>query len=128
MKLLLDTHTLLWTYWGDAQMSATAIRLVTDPANRILVSPASHWEIAIKMKTGKLILREPFLDFVQHAIFDNGFDILPIEPKHTAWVATLPFHHKDPFDRLLVAQALAESIPLVSVDATLDAYGVTRLW
>ena len=78
MKFLIDTHTLLWAYWADPQISATAIRLIFDPANRILVSPASHWEIAIKMKTGKLILREPFLDFVQHAVIDNGFAILPI--------------------------------------------------
>ncbi len=128
MTILLDTHTLLWAYWGDPQMSAAVIRLISDPANHILVSPASHWEIAIKMKTGKLILRESLLDFVHHAIFDNGFMILPIEPKHTAFVATLPFHHKDPFDRLLVAQALAEGIPLVSADATLDQYGVQRVW
>jgi PIN domain nuclease of toxin-antitoxin system len=59
VNLLIDTHTLLWAYWGDPQMSPAAIRLITDPMNRILVSPASHWEIAIKMKTGKLILREP---------------------------------------------------------------------
>jgi PIN domain nuclease of toxin-antitoxin system len=128
VKFLIDTHTLLWAYWGDPQMSATAIRLIFDPANRILVSPASHWEIAIKMKIGKLILREPFLDFVQHAVIDNGFAILPIEPKHTAIVATLPFHHKDPFDRLLIAQALAEGVPLVSADTVIDSYGVQRLW
>jgi PIN domain nuclease of toxin-antitoxin system len=128
VNLLIDTHTLLWAYWGDPQMSPAAIRLITDPLNRILVSPASHWEIAIKMKTGKLILREPFIDFVQHAILDNGFIILPIEPKHTALVATLPFHHKDPFDRLLIAQALAEGIPMVSADAAIDPYGVQRLW
>jgi len=128
VKFLIDTHALLWAYWGDPQLSAVAIRLIFDPANRILVSAASHWEIAIKMKTGKLILREPLLDFVQHAVIDNGFTLLPIEPKHTAIVATLPFHHKDPFDRMLVAQALAEGIPLMSADATLDAYGVQRLW
>ncbi len=128
MKILLDTHPLLWNYWGDAQMSAAAIRPITDPANTVLVSPANHWEIAIKMKTGKLILREPFPEFIRHAIVDNGFGILPIEPEHTAIVATMPFHHRDPFDRMLVAQALAEGIPLLSADAVLDAYGVLRLW
>ena len=128
MNLLIDTHTLLWTYWGDPQMSAVGTRLITDPANRIHVSPVSHWEIAIKMRLGKLLLREPFMDFVQHAIIDNGFAILPIEPKHTALVATLPFHHKDPFDRLLIAQAMAEGIPMVSADAAIDPYGVQRLW
>ena len=128
MTVLLDTHALLWAYWGDPQMSAAAVRLVTDPANRVLVSPASHWEVAIKMKIGKLTLRESLIDFVRHAVFDNGFEILPIEPSHTALVSQLPFHHKDPFDRLLVAQALAEGVPLVSADTAIDAYGVVRLW
>lgn len=128
MKVLLDTHALLWAYWGDPQMSTEAVRLISDPANRVLVSPASHWEIAIKMKTGKLTLRESFVEFVRHAVFDNGFEILPIEPNHTALVSQLPFHHKDPFDRLLVAQALAEGVPLVSADTAIDAYGVVRLW
>lgn len=128
MKVLLDTHALLWAYWGDQQMSTEAVRLISDPANRVLVSPASHWEIAIKMKTGKLTLRESFVEFVRHAVFDNGFEILPIEPNHTALVSQLPFHHKDPFDRLLVAQALAEGVPLVSADTAIDAYGVVRLW
>ena len=128
MKLLIDTHALLWAYWGDPQLSAVAIRLIFDPANRIFVSAASHWEIAIKMKTGKLTLRQPFLDFIQCAVIDNGFTLLPIEPKHTAIVATLPFHHKDPFDRLLVSQAMAEGIPLVSADVAFDPYGVQRLW
>ena len=128
MTVLLDTHALLWAYWGDPQLSAVAIRLIFDPTNRVLVSPASHWEVAIKMRTGKLALRETFIEFVQHAVFDNGFKILPIEPNRTALVAQLPFHHKDPFDRLLIAQALAEGVPLLSADAAADAYGVTRLW
>ena len=128
MTVLLDTHALLWAYWGDPQLSAAAIRLIFEPANRVLVSPASHWEVAIKMKTGKLTLRESFVEFVQHAVFDNGFKILPIEPRHTALVSQLPFHHKDPFDRLLIAQALSEGVPLVSADAAADAYGVVRLW
>ena len=128
MNLLLDTHSLLWVYWDDAQLSAAAAGLVTDPNNRVFVSPASHWEIAIKIKTGKLVLRESFLDFVQRAIFDNGFAILPVEPGHTAVVSTLPFHHRDPFDRLLIAQSMSEGIPLVSADVAVDSYGVRRLW
>ncbi len=99
-----------------------------DPTNRVLVSPASYWEIAIKIKTSKLVLREPFLDFAQHAIHDNGFSILPIEPAHCDRLTTLPFHHRDPFDRLLIAQALTENWPLLSIDPALDAYGIQRLW
>lgn len=128
MRLLIDTHTLLWAYWADPKMSAAAIGLVFDPTNQVRVSPASHWEVAIKMRLGKLTLRESFPEFVEHAVFDNGFSILPIEPAHTAVVADLPFHHRDPFDRLLAAQALAEAIPLVSADPVFDAYGVRRLW
>ena len=128
MNLLLDTHAILWVYWDDPQLSTPAARLVTGPNNRAFVSPASYWEIAIKIKTGKLVLRESFLDFVQRAISDNGFAILPIEPRHAATVSTLPFHHKDPFDRLLFAQSLVERMPLVSADVAADPYGVQRLW
>lgn len=128
MNLLLDTHSLLWVYWNDPKLSTKAAQLVTDPTNRVPISPASYWEIAIKIKTSKLVLRESFLDFVRHAILDNGFAILPIEPAHCDQSTTLPFHHKDPFDRLLVAQALTEDIPILSIDPILDAYGIQRLW
>ena len=128
MKLLIDTHTLLWTYWGDPKLSKTAALLITDPVNTVFVSPASHWETAIKVSATKLILREPFQDFIQHAIFDNGFLILPIEPRHTAALIGLPRHHKDPFDRLLIAQAIVEDIPIVSADSAFDAYPIRRIW
>jgi PIN domain nuclease of toxin-antitoxin system len=101
---------------------------MTDPANQVVVSAASHWEIAIKIGTGKLVLAESFPDFVQHAVFDNGFAVLPIEPRHTAQLIGLPFHHRDPFDRLLIAQAMADNLPIVSVDPIFDAYPVRRLW
>ena len=126
--MLIDTHTLLWFYLGDPQLSATARRLIEDPGNTKFVSPASYWELAIKISLGKYVLRENYDDFIQHAIFDNGFLILPVEPKHTAGLISLPYHHKDPFDRLLVAQARVEGLPLVSADSIVDQYGVTRLW
>ena len=94
----------------------------------VFVSPASHWETAIKVSTTKLIMREPFQDFIQHAIFGNGFIILPIEPLHTAALIGLPRHHKDPFDRLLIAQAIVENIPIVSADSAFDAYPIRRIW
>jgi PIN domain nuclease of toxin-antitoxin system len=128
VRLLLDTHTLLWFYLGDPQLSATARSLIEDPANEKLVSPASYWELAIKIGLGKYTLTESYEDFIQHAIFDNGFLILPIEPRHTAILVSLPPHHKDPFDRLLVAQAMVEGIPIVIVDPALDPYPITRLW
>ena len=100
--------------------------MIRDPANVTFVSPASYWEIAIKVSVGKSILTAPHAAFFDGAITQNGFRVLHIEPKHTALVATLPFHPRDPFDRLLVAQALAEGIPLVSADGKLDPYGIQR--
>ncbi len=128
MRLLLDTHAFLWFVLNDAQLSSKAKTLIEDPSNDILISPASYWEIAIKVSHKKLDLFATFDDFMRRGIAGNDFEILPIEPKHAAIVATLPFHHKDPFDRLLIAQAIAETIPLVSTDSAIDPYGVQRLW
>ncbi|HBI42102.1 MAG TPA: PIN domain nuclease [Planctomycetales bacterium] len=128
MRLLLDTHTLLWFALNDPQLSRTAASLIMDSANEKLVSPASYWEIAIKIGARKYALTRPYEIFMREAIDKNGFAYLHIEPRHTARLTTMAHHHKDPFDRLLVAQALAEGIAIVSVDAQLDAYGVTRLW
>jgi PIN domain nuclease of toxin-antitoxin system len=128
MRLLLDTHTFLWFVLDDPQLSGSAKARIEDPANDILISPASYWEIAIKVRLKKLDLLTPYDDFMHRGIVGNDFEILPIEPKHTSLLTTLPLHHKDPFDRLLVAQALVEAIPIVSVDVALDLYGSTRLW
>ena len=128
MRLLLDTHTLLWFALADPQLSGTARTLIMEPANAKLVSPASYWEIAVKISVKKYALSKPYEVFMQEAIDKNGFGYLHIEPKHTARLTTLPFHHKDPFDRLLVAQAMVEGIPIISNDTALDAYGVVRLW
>ncbi len=102
--------------------------MIVDPNNDIEVSPATYWEIAIKISIGKYELLEPYEMFIEREIVTNDFHILPIEPKHTAALTTLPFHHRDPFDRLLIVQAMVEQIPILSVDAAFDAYPVTRLW
>jgi len=130
VKLLLDTHTLLWYVVGDPQLSKTAESLTADPANDVFMSPASYWEIAIKVSIGKLTLHQPYEDFIDLCVKRYGFSILPVEPRHTAAVSRLPFPlgHKDPFDRLIVAQAIVEGMSLVSVDPKLDIYGVSRLW
>lgn len=128
MRLLLDTHTLLWFALTDPQLSGTATSLIMDPANEKLVSPASYWEIAIKISVRKYALSKPYEVFMYEAIDKNGFGYLHIEPKHTAAVTTLPFHHKDPFDRLLIAQTIVEGIPIISGDPVLDAYPIKRLW
>ncbi len=128
MRILLDTHAFLWFILDDPQLSASARSIIEDPANDIEVSPASYWEIAIKIKIGKYSLPQPYQSFMESHIAANDFHILHIEPKHTALLTTMQLHHKDPFDRLLIAQALAESTPVVGNDDKFDLYGVTRLW
>jgi len=128
MILLLDTHTVLWFLWDDPHLGPAAKALIVDPANRKLVSLASCWEIAIKASIGKIQLGESARTFLAREIAQNNFDLLPITLDHATAVETLPFHHRDPFDRLIVAQTQIERIPLISVDPIFDAYGVTRLW
>jgi PIN domain nuclease of toxin-antitoxin system len=128
VRALLDTHTFLWFLLEDPQLSPTASDVIIDPTNDIEVSPATYWEIAIKISLGKYELPEPYDIFIEREIMTNDFHILPIEPKHTAVLTTLPFYHRDPFDRLLIAQAMVEAIPILSVDTAFDAYPVTRLW
>ena len=128
MKLLLDTHAFLWFVWDDPLLSAAAKALIEDPANRKLVSVASAWEIAIKAGVGKLSLDAPVSVFVPRELAANGFGLLEIALAHATAVEALPMHHRDPFDRLLVAQVVAEGLTLVSADAAFDPYGVTRLW
>lgn len=128
MKVLLDTHAWLWFVLGDKMLSPKARSLIEDSGNEKFLSPASFWETAIKISIGKYTLPMPYDQFIQHAIAGQGFSLLPILPGHTSGLIALPFHHRDPFDRLLVAQALTEPIPLISIDATLDAYSIQRLW
>ena len=128
MTLLLDTHTVLWFWWADPQLSTTATTLICDPANRKLVSPATAWEVAIKVSLNKLDIGGPYRGFFPQQMLRNNFEWLPSTDDHLAVVSTLPFHHRDPFDRLLVAQAIWENISIVSADAVLDLYGISRLW
>jgi len=128
MRVLLDTHPLLWFALDDPQLSAAAKAVIVDPANEKYVSPASWWEIAIKMSVKKYSLTVPHDVFFEAAITANGFLVLNIEPRHTAAIVGLPHHHKDPFDRLLIAQAIVEDIPLVSADTAFDLYPVRRVW
>jgi PIN domain nuclease of toxin-antitoxin system len=128
MNLLLDTHTMLWFFWDDPLLSTSAKALIEDPANRKLVSIASCWEIAIKVSTGKLTLGEPSRTYLQREITRNLFELLPITLEHATEVETLPYHHRDPFDRVIIAQAILEKLPIVSVDTAFDPYPITRLW
>jgi PIN domain nuclease of toxin-antitoxin system len=128
MRLLLDTHAFLWFILDHPRLSIAARDYIADRDNIILISPVTYWEIAIKISLGKYELPEPYSDFMERELESNNFQVLPIEPRHTAVLIDLPFHHRDPFDRLLVAQALVENIPLVSIDKTLDGYSAERVW
>jgi len=123
-RALLDTHALLWWLRDDAALSSSARALIADPETEPLASSVSVWEIAIKSALGKLEVHDDLLD----AIADDGFGWLPVSVEHAWAVRKLPHHHGDPFDRLLIAQALAEGVPVVSIDAQLDAYGIDRVW
>ena len=128
MRYLLDTHSLIWFIGGDPQLSSQARSLIGDERNELLVSIASLWEIAIKTSFGKLTLSAPFDELIPAQLKLNGIDLLNIKVDHLSTLTTLPFHHRDPFDRLIIAQAIVEKLPVISLDGAFDAYGVTRHW
>ncbi len=128
MKLLIDTHTFIWFVMGNTKLSAVARTLIEADNNEKIVSTASLWEIAIKLSIGKLNLGLSFDEFVSKQLYGNGFDLLKIDTEHISSVSTPPLHHRDPFDRLLIAQAIVENIPVVSADKAFDSYAIQRLW
>ena len=128
MKYLIDTHTLLWIVTDSPKLSARAKSLYLDVQNTIFVSLASLWELAIKSSLGKISFEMPLEDFVEEHIRDNDIEILSIELPHILRIEKLPFHHRDPFDRLIIAQQIEENLPVISADEIFDAYGVKRIW
>jgi PIN domain nuclease of toxin-antitoxin system len=124
VKLLLDTHAALWWADGDTRLGAQALRQLKDESNPLLLSAAVMWEIAIKRSLGKLQAPTDLTAILIAA----GAEPLAITLDHAATVATLPWHHRDPFDRMLIAQALAEGAAIVSRDARFQEYGVTLVW
>ncbi|HAJ61322.1 MAG TPA: PIN domain nuclease [Cyanobacteria bacterium UBA8543] len=127
MKLLLDTHTFLWFINDSPQLSTDAKNLLESEVD-LWLSVVSLWEIAIKTSLGKLTLPDTYDKFIPQQLTLNDIEILPISMAHLALVATLPFHHRDPFDRLLVAQAIVEKVSIVSIDVVFDSYTVNRIW
>ena len=128
MRVLLDTHALLWWATDDARLSSRAAALIQDEKNVVLISAASAWEIATKVRLGKLPGAENLADDVTGYLRDQDFTPLPITVLHAQRAGLLPGAHKDPFDRMLIAQALTEDILLVSNETVFDAYGVRRVW
>lgn len=128
MKFLLDTHTFIWFITGNSQLPVQLRIMIEIVENQRLISSASLWEIAIKMSLGKLDMGAPFTALIPGQLTANRIEILPISVARLHQVAQLPFHHRDPFDRLLIAQSQVEQVPLLSRDATFDYYGTQRIW
>jgi PIN domain nuclease of toxin-antitoxin system len=128
MKVLLDTHAFLWLITDDNRLSQTARKAFLNPKNSLLFSAASLWEICIKQSLGKLSLRSGWLQTIQNELKVNAIQWLPIEIAHCARLTKLPFHHRDPFDRMLIAQALVESLQLLSRDDRFVAYKIKCIW
>lgn len=126
--LLLDTHAVLWFFWDDPRLSSAAKQAIESADDRKLVSIASCWEIAIKSGLKELQLGEPSRSFLMQELSRNNFELLAITFDHATLVESLAPHHRDPFDRLLVAQATAEQLPIVSADPIFEQYGVARVW
>lgn len=128
MRLLLDTHAFLWWVDDAPELSARARKTIADPANECLLSLASCWELAIKTSIGKLKLQGTVERFIPEQLAANHFGSLDIAFRHVARVAIMPFRHRDPFDRLLAAQAMEDHLPIVSADTVFEQYGVRRIW
>ena len=127
MRLLLDTHALIWHFEKNESLGRRAKTIIGDSKSHVFVSVASLWEMAIKNSLGKIrfghTLREIYLDYIA-----AGADILPVSPEHAMAVEGLPWHHRDPFDRMLIAQAMTENLTLVTRDAQFDRYDVRIIW
>jgi len=128
LKCLIDTHTLLWIITNDPKLSNKAKDLYLNSKNTIYFSLASLWEMAIKVSLKKLFIDENLKEFVQNHIKGNDINILNIELPHIFLLEKLPYHHRDPFDRLLVCQSSYENMPILSSDKVFDFYDIKRIW
>jgi PIN domain nuclease of toxin-antitoxin system len=124
MKVLIDTHIFIWYVQSNEKLTKSVATLINDGRNEILLSTVSIWEMAIKQSTGKLNLGVPYANFIREQMSLNKMELLPISLEHLEIVTSLPFHHRDPFDRLLIAQAIAENIAIVSADSAFSLYPV----
>jgi PIN domain nuclease of toxin-antitoxin system len=127
MNLLLDTHTILWALSDDERLSDNAKSKILAPDNHKFVSLISAWEIAIKISLNKLLFEGGVMRFL-YQIENDGFELLPIRAEHIALVETLPFHHRDPFDRLMVATAIAERMAIITADTNIRLYDINCIW
>mgnify|MGYP002525526543 CR=1 FL=1 len=128
MRALLDTHAFLWWVTDDARLSDRAREVIADGANEIHFSAASGWEIAIKARLGRLVAPDDLARFMTDQVEQNGFRTLAVALGHALRVHSLEDHHRDPFDRMLVAQSMVENLPIIGRDAQIKAYCVELIW
>jgi PIN domain nuclease of toxin-antitoxin system len=128
MRVLLDTHSFLWWITDDPRLSPSAREIMGDGENQLFFSTASGWEIAIKARLGRLSLPEPVESFVPAQLAENGIEGLSIALSHALHVASLPDHHRDPFDRMLAAQSQLENLPILTSDPLIGQYSVETIW
>jgi PIN domain nuclease of toxin-antitoxin system len=128
VKVLLDTHTFIWLFDSPEHLSGRAAAICQDPASMLVVSVASIWEMVIKLQIGKLRLSQPLASIVERQQQVNGLDIVPVDLAHVLAVERLPLHHRDPFDRLLIAYASVEGLPILSTDPIFQQYPITTIW
>ena len=128
MKALLDTHSFLWFIAGNGRLSRKAQDVILDLDNELILSMASLWEMAIKTSLGKLEFTRPFNEFIPAQLVTHEITTLSVEWPHVNKVVTLPFHHRDPFDRLIIAQAMTENLPIITDDSFFRQYAVNIIW
>jgi PIN domain nuclease of toxin-antitoxin system len=128
MRVLIDTHIFIWYIQNSERLPSSIATYINDGRNDILLSIASVWEMAIKQSTGKLNLGLPYASFIAEQMRLNSMELLPLRLDHLEVVTTMPFHHRDPFDRILIAQAMLENIGIVSADSIFSSYPVQRIW
>jgi PIN domain nuclease of toxin-antitoxin system len=128
MRHLVDAHSLIWALDNPRKLGIRATVILEDPANELIVSVGTIWELSIKVGLGKLSLSLPYRTWMEKALVDLALVVSPITLELAERQMALPFHHRDPFDRLLAAQCLVEAIPIVSADSVFDQYGVSRTW
>ncbi|MCK5202169.1 MAG: type II toxin-antitoxin system VapC family toxin [Spirochaetales bacterium] len=128
MKILLDTHTFLWAISDDPRLSANAEDIYMDSGNELFFSTISYWEISIKISIGKLILADNWQQIIDREMINNGIKWLDLKKEHIHGIIDLDFHHRDPFDRLLIAQAQHEELAILTIDKFIAEYNVKTLW
>jgi PIN domain nuclease of toxin-antitoxin system len=128
MRVLIDTHIFIWYIQNSERLPSSVATYINDGRNDIFLSIASVWEMAIKQSTGKLNLGFPFASFIAEQMSINSMELLPLRLDHLEVITTIPFHHRDPFDRILIAQAIQEDIVIISADSIFSSYPVQIIW